>query len=128
MEWETKTIGSAVEARPATGMDLLEHFLANKVRTTPISGSGSIYAQSLIARGFADTRATKIGEAIDNDDMLALAYAIGACDNGYFKWLVKNEPVLFLYFKSRAEHLPNDWRRFSERIQEVLDKEEKANG
>ena len=26
------------------------------------------------------------------------------------------------------EHLPNDWRRFSERIQEVLDNEEKANG
>lgn len=123
MEWETKTIGSAVEARPATGMDLIEHFLANRVRTTAISKCGSLYAQSLIDRGFADTRAIAIGDAIDNDDMLALAYAIGACDCGYFKWLVLNEPVLFLYFKSRAEHLPNDWRRFSERIQEVLDKE-----
>ena len=100
----------------------LKH-LQGKVRTTPISGSGSLYAQSLIARGFADTRAIAIGDAIDNDDMLALAYAIGACDEYYFPWLVKNEPVLFLYFKSRAEHLPNDWRRFSERIQEVLDKE-----
>ena len=97
-------------------------YLESKVRITPISGSGSVYAQSLIARGFADTRATKIGEAIDNDDMLALAYAIGACDEYYYPWLIENEPILFLYFRKHAPHLKADIERMDERIREHLDK------
>ena len=97
-------------------------YLESKVRITPISGSGSVYAQSLIARGFADTRATKIGEAIDNDDMGALAFAIGSCDDYYYPWLIENEPILFLYFRKHASHLKADIKWMDERIREHLEK------
>ena len=97
-------------------------YLEEKVRITPISGSGSVYAQSLISRGFADTRATKIGEAIDNDDMEALAFAIGACDSYYYPWLIENEPILFLYFRKRAPHLKADIEWMDHRIREHLER------
>ena len=100
--------------------------LQAKVRTTPISRSSSIYAQSLIARGFADTRATKIADAIDKGDMLALAIAIGACDYSYFKWLFDNEPILFLYFKESAPELTADWDMFCERIESILDERDRV--
>ena len=103
----------------------LKH-LQGKVRTTPISRSSSIYAQSLIARGFADTRATKIADAIDKGDMLGLAMAIGACDDSYFKWLFDNEPVLFLYFKENAPELTSDWDIFCEKIERVLDERDRV--
>tara|TARA_R100000329_G_scaffold109766_3_gene90227 strand:+ start:519 stop:845 length:327 start_codon:yes stop_codon:yes gene_type:complete len=99
-------------------------YLESKVRTTPISGGGSLYAQSLIARGFADTRATKIGEAIDNNDMSALAYAIGACDSYYYPWLIENEPVLFLYFIEQAPHMKEDINWMQERIRQHLERED----
>ena len=97
-------------------------YLEEKVRITPISGSGSVYAQSLIARGFADTRATKIGEAIDNNDMEALAFAIGACDSYYYPWLIENEPILFLYFRKHAPHMKADIEWMDHRIRQHLEK------
>ena len=103
----------------------LKH-LQSKVRTTPISRSSSIYAQSLIARGFADTRATKIADAIDKGDMLALAIAIGACDYFNLRWLYDNEPILFLYFKEHAPELTADWDMFCERIESIQDERDRV--
>ena len=100
--------------------------LQAKVRTTPISRSSSIYAQSLIARGFADTRATKIADAIDKGDMLALAIAIGACDYFRFRWLFDNEPILFLYFKENAPELTDDWDIFCHQIERILEERDRV--
>ena len=84
-------------------LDILEEIkdeILNKLdeglRDTPYSTFTKNYlAKSLVDRGLADSRALPIAQAIEDNDMNALAFAVCACDSWNFPHLLKIEPRIF---------------------------------